>query len=311
MNRIETSIRFLALAARKGRKHIDVNPGATAHLFHLPLRQAHRDFMIKSCDRKWAELNRRLNQLERIVSRLDLPRESISNDTRSAPTQSESKEENDSADNPAETETRSVEITPTDSDTNRDGMSTGGDMDELITQPEDDLKSPELTLLINAYNQKTKQALWNCSHIYKLRDSIENSKDKRDSAVSAIIVRTRTEKQHEVEHELQNVAASRAASEQDELHEKCAGIAANLAVKDKDLARLQKQLQSLSSLPVSTEESNCAQGRREARELSSQIRRERASKVSLETERQKIFMRLVKSSHHVHVLVSRELASKM
>ncbi|KAG6958969.1 hypothetical protein JG687_00009057 [Phytophthora cactorum] len=255
-----------------------------------------KEACCKNCDRKWDDLNRRLKQLESI----------------------------------------SVEITPTDSDTNHEGPPTAEDLDEPIAEPGDDLESkspPKLMLLINAYNQLndgvlTKQkeednmvtdmelgiddktnSVKLRSQIYKLRDAIKRQKDKRDAAIAAIIVHTHAEKHAELEQQLQKIAASGVSNEQEDLHDKCAGIAAKLAEKDKELARLQKQLLSLNSLPMSTEESDGALGKREAHELSNKIRLEQASKASLETERQKVVTRLMKSSRQIQALVTKELSS--
>lgn len=308
------------------------------------------------CDRKWADLSRRLKQLERVVSRLEVPPASAFNavssssyefygetepsrgassptfidltddidpdmDADSSPMLAEGKESKTSADIPAEDQARSVEITPTDSETNHESSLTTGGPNEPTTPPVDDfeLKSlPELTLLIHAYNQLNDQVLMaqrgekvraeeNRVSSGELLGQIRN----RDAAIAAIIVCIRAENREELEHELENATASGAASEQDDLHEKCGGIASKLAEKDNELARLQKQLRPLSSLPMSTEECDGALGRREAQELSSKIRLEKASKTSLETERNKIFTRLMKSSRQIQELVTKELSSKM
>ncbi|KAG3017136.1 hypothetical protein PC121_g803 [Phytophthora cactorum] len=330
-----------------------------------------KEACCKNCDRKWDDLNRRLKQLESIVSRLDLPREFTFNgrssssyelygnvesspgdssptfidltddvdvevDAGSDPIRSEENENNELAENVTENHSRSVEITPTDSDTNHEGPPTAEDLDEPIAEPGDDLESkspPKLMLLINAYNQLndgvlTKQkeednmvtdmelgiddktnSVKLRSQIYKLRDAIKRQKDKRDAAIAAIIVHTHAEKHAELEQQLQKIAASGVSNEQEDLHDKCAGIAAKLAEKDKELARLQKQLLSLNSLPMSTEESDGALGKREAHELSNKIRLEQASKASLETERQKVATRLMKSSRQIQALVTKELSS--
>ncbi|KAF1789301.1 hypothetical protein GQ600_15751 [Phytophthora cactorum] len=195
-----------------------------------------KEACCKNCDRKWDDLNRRLKQLESIER----------------------------------------EITPTDSDTNHEGPPTAEDLDEPIAEPGDDLESkspPKLMLLINAYNQLndgvlTKQkeednmvtdmelgiddktnSVKLRSQIYKLRDAIKRQKDKRDAAIAAIIVHTHAEKHAELEQQLQKIAASGVSNEQEDLHDKCAGIAAKLAEKDKELARLQKQLLSLIRYP--------------------------------------------------------------
>ncbi|KAG6962997.1 hypothetical protein JG688_00008346 [Phytophthora aleatoria] len=357
------SIRLFAHAVLKRTQHTNANPRATIPLLQLRQRRVLRDFMMS--------VVRRLKQLESIVSRLDLPREFTFNgrssssyelygnvesspgdssptfidltddvdvevDAGSDPIRSEENENNELAENVTENHSRSVEITPTDSDTNHEGPPTAEDLDEPIAEPGDDLESkspPKLMLLINAYNQLndgvlTKQkeednmvtdmelgiddktnSVKLRSQIYKLRDAIKRQKDKRDAAIAAIIVHTHAEKHAELEQQLQKIAASGVSNEQEDLHDKCAGIAAKLAEKDKELARLQKQLLSLSSLPMSTEESDGALGKREAHELSNKIRLEQASKASLETERQKVVTRLMKSSRQIQALVTKELSS--
>ncbi|ETM38709.1 hypothetical protein L914_15041 [Phytophthora nicotianae] len=318
----------------------------------------------KNCDRKWDDLNRRLKQLESVVSRIGLPRprgtfngrrssryddfesslidltEDVDMEakTGSNATQSEEKENNGSVENTPGNQSRSVEITPTDSDTNRESPPTAEDLDEPTTEPGDELESklaPELRLLINAYNQLNDDVLAKQkeeekmvtdmelaidedkanlvklrSQIYELRDAIKRQKDERDAAVVAIIMHTHAKKLAENKEELQKIATSGVSNEQEDLHEKCAGIAAKLAEKDKELARLQKQLRSLSSLPMNTKESDGALGEREAHELSNKIRLEQTSKASLETERQKIFTRLMKSSRQIQALVIKEITSK-
>ncbi|KAF1793196.1 hypothetical protein GQ600_14878 [Phytophthora cactorum] len=357
------SIRLFAHAVLKRTQHTNANPRATIPLLQLRQRRVLRDFMMS--------VVRRLKQLESIVSQRDLPREFTFNgrssssyelygnvesspgdssptfidltddvdvevDAGSDPIRSEENENNELAENVTENHSRSVEITPTDSDTNHEGPPTAEDLDEPIAEPGDDLESkspPKLMLLINAYNQLndgvlTKQkeednmvtdmelgiddktnSVKLRSQIYKLRDAIKRQKDKRDAAIAAIIVHTHAEKHAELEQQLQKIAASGVSNEQEDLHDKCAGIAAKLAEKDKELARLQKQLLSLSSLPMSTEESDGALGKREAHELSNKIRLEQVSKASLETERQKVVTRLMKSSRQIQALVTKELSS--
>ncbi|GMF42430.1 unnamed protein product [Phytophthora fragariaefolia] len=316
----------------------------------------------KNCDRDWADLNRRLMRLESIVSRFDLRTVSTLDGTSSSPYEikdysslcceeashtsnyidltddvegeAEGESEMSNPDrkitNITDTEPRSIEITPTDSDINHDCPSTTTDLGEAATQPvhdDNELKMPpELALLIESYNQVNDEALAkqkeaaadslakvedegevsgveHKSQLCKLRESI---KEKRDYAVAAIMVCSRARNKDIFEREMKDMATSDAYSEQGDLHEKCAGIAAKLAEKEKELARLKKQLQSVSSL----EESDSAFGQREAQYLFSKIGLERASKVSLETERQKIFTRLMKLSPQIQALVAKELSRK-
>ncbi|EGZ05077.1 hypothetical protein PHYSODRAFT_248555 [Phytophthora sojae] len=232
-------------------------------------------------------------------------------------------------------ESRSVEITPTDSDTNQEDPSTVGDLDEPSAEPvqEYELKMPPgLALLIDAYNQVNDQVLSKQkdekkvetemestadmeekttdtelqSRLHKLRESIKLEKEKRDAAVAAVIVCGYAQKKEEFAREVESMGASDASNEQEDLHAKCAGIAAQLADKEKELSRLQKQLESVRSL----EESYSDLGQREAQDLSSKIGLERASKVALETERQKIFTRLLRTSCQIQEFVAKELSSK-
>lgn len=320
----------------------------------------------KNCDRKWDDLNRRIQKLESILSHLphqntlsgrnssrygdfssssgdlsptfiDLT-EDVDIETKAKPIRSEEKENKELTKNFTETQSRSVEITPTDSDLSQEGPDTTGDLDEPNADPGDDfeLKSPtELTLLINAFNELNDDVLSKQkeeeimvkdmelvseedktnsdklrSQIYELRDAIKRQKDKRDAAIVTIIVRTRTKTLAKLKEDLQKIATSGESDELEDLHEKCAGVAAKLAEKDKGLARLQKQLRSLSSLPLNAKESDSAVGKREARELSSKIRLEQASTASLKTERRKIIIRIMKSSRQIQALVTKEIARK-
>ncbi|KAH7479863.1 hypothetical protein PRIC2_008144 [Phytophthora ramorum] len=232
---------------------------------------------------------------------------------------------------------RSVEVTPTDSDVNNDSASATVNPQAQSDAPKEELelKHPRAqTHLLDAYNRLNVQVLLKQkeeeamvarmeliidddessavdlkSQIDELRSSIKTEKHQRDAAVAAVIVDSRADNREELARELEKVAASSAPSELEDLHAKCAGIASKLAEKDNEVARLQKQLQSLSSLHVGTEESGSSLGEREAQGLSSKIKLERASKASLETECHKIFTRLMKSSHQIQALVTKELSS--
>ncbi|KAF4037851.1 hypothetical protein GN244_ATG09978 [Phytophthora infestans] len=292
----------------------------------------------KNCDRKWDDLNRRIQKLESILSRL--PRQNTfsgrncsryggfsSSSGDLSPTFIDLTEDVD-----IETEAKPIR------DLSQEGPDTTGDLDEPNADPGDDfeLKSPtELTLLINAFNELNDDVLSKQkeeeimvkdmelvseedktnsdklrSQIYELRDAIKRQKDKRDAAIVTIIVRTRTKTLAKLKEDLQKIATSGESDELEDLHEKCAGVAAKLAEKDKGLARLQKQLRSLSSLPLNAKESDSAVGKREARELSSKIRLEQASTASLKTERRKIIIRIMKSSRQIQALVTKEIARK-
>ncbi|KAL4169178.1 hypothetical protein KRP22_010101 [Phytophthora ramorum] len=232
---------------------------------------------------------------------------------------------------------RSVEVTPTDSDVNNDSASATVNPQAQSDAPKEELelKHPRAqTHLLDAYNRLNVQVLLKQkeeeamvarmeliidddessavdlkSQIDELRSSIKTEKHQRDAAVAAVIVDSRADNREELARELEKVAASSAPSELEDLHAKRAGIASKLAEKDNEVARLQKQLQSLSSLHVGTEESGSSLGEREAQGLSSKIKLERASKASLETECHKIFTRLMKSSHQIQALVTKELSS--
>ncbi|KAK1944668.1 hypothetical protein P3T76_004580 [Phytophthora citrophthora] len=227
---------------------------------------------------------------------------------------------------------RSVEITPTDSDINHEVDWETGEADKPSAPRKADLEfeiPPDLAILINGYNEANGQVLTKQreekmlvldldtedldnmrmssqqDQICKVRDIIDKEKSMRDAAVAAIILFNCVEKHKDIGQEIQTVVASEGAFNQDALHEKCAGIATKLEEKDIELARLHKQLKSLSLLPT-----NSVIGAQEAQELSSKIGMERAAKLSLETERQKIFSRLMKSSLQIQAMVSEELADK-
>ncbi|KAG6618497.1 uncharacterized protein IUM83_01361 [Phytophthora cinnamomi] len=343
--------------ARRARRYDDEKTGASHG-------------SCKTCGRDWADFNRRLTQLENIISRLDLPTANTFGGHSSSPYEisgdaeqprddssrtsnfidltDDFEDEVEAAENvrsvmgdnsngsatPVTGESRSVEITPTDSDTNHEGPSTAGDLDEPTSEPVHEFESkmpPGLGLLIDTYNQINDQVLSEqkeekkvvtamksmtdgeeaCgaelqSRVCKLSELIKLEKEKRDAAVAAVIVCGLGDKKAEFARDVESMGTSDAANEQEDFHEKCAGIAAKLVEKEKELARLQKQLQSVSSL----DESDSALMQRESQDLSSKIALERASKTSLETERQKIFTRLMKSSRNIQALVAKELSSE-
>lgn len=325
-----------------------------------------------NCGRDWAELNRRVTQLESILSRLDLPTASIFDGRGSSPYEinggmERPRDESSSTSNfidltddfeddaegdvrsemggnregratdttMTDIESRSVEITPSDSDTNHEVPPTTEDLDEPSTEPvqEYELKLPPgLTAFIDAYNhingralskqKEEKKAVADMesmangeetsetelqSRLCELREAIKLEKGKRDAAVAAVIACGCAKKKEKFARDMETMGGSGTTNEQENLHEKCAGIAAQVAEKEKELARLQKQLQSVSSL----EESDSLLGQREAQDLSNKIGLERASKMSLETERLKIFSRLMKSSRQIQALVAKELSRKV
>ncbi|KAG1693636.1 hypothetical protein DVH05_023039 [Phytophthora capsici] len=243
--------------------------------------------------------------------------------------QSESKVDNEPFSVSAQNHPRSVEITPTYSDTNHEGEWETGDAEKPTDQAKTDVESADLAILINGYNEFNDQVLMKQreerklvadmgakdmsnsymatqrSQIYELRDIIDTEKNMRDAAVAAIILFNCVEKENEIGQDLLKVVATDDAAKQDALHEKCAGIATKLQEKDTELTRLYKQLQSLSSLIGHGE-----RGDQEAQALSSKIDVERAAKCSLETERHKIFSRLMKASPQIQAIVSEELADK-
>lgn len=328
---------------------------------HRELPNDYRENWCTNCERKWSDLDRRLKQLESIVARIGVSRGEFFNSTSvshyerdisaklvqkasaqicidltgnigvegcGVSLQSESKVDNEPFSVSAQNDPRSVEITPTYSDTNHEGEWETGDAEKPTDQAKADVESPDLAILINGYNEFNDQVLMKQreerklvadmgkdminsrtatqrSQIYELRDIIDTEKNMRDAAVAAIILFNCVEKENEIGQELLKVVATDDAAKQDALHEKCAGIATKLQEKDTELTRLLKQLQSLSSLIGHGE-----RGDQEAQALSSKIDVERAAKCSLETERQKIFSRLMKASPQIQAIVSEELADK-
>ncbi|RLN73194.1 hypothetical protein BBJ28_00017935 [Nothophytophthora sp. Chile5] len=149
------------------------------------------------------------------------------------------------------------------------------------------------------------------SRIYELRASIKIEKDKRDAAVAAVIAHDWEKKHEELALKLETLTASSVSVEHQDWHERCAAIAVKLEGKDKELAALGVQfktgLESLTSLLAVLEETKDAAARRRLQKLSSQIGLEQASRAFLETERQMVFMRILKSSRHIQTLVKTQL----
>ncbi|RLN73195.1 hypothetical protein BBJ28_00017936 [Nothophytophthora sp. Chile5] len=138
------------------------------------------------------------------------------------------------------------------------------------------------------------------SQIEELRVSINNEKHKRDSAVAALIAHdwaTRSTALQIAMKRMEEVDASSAI-----LHKRCADIASQLEGTKEVLAALGDRIEFLN------ESGNDNRGRyAELGALSSKFAAEQYAKGRLESECERAFMELLKSSHQIRVMTRRRL----
>ncbi|KAE9035016.1 hypothetical protein PR002_g7812 [Phytophthora rubi] len=140
------------------------------------------------------------------------------------------------------------------------------------------------------------------SDIAELRMSISAEKSKRDITVATLIAHEWKPRRDEFKGLLERTEVQDSPNEEQSLHAKWSEIAEQVSLKDKAISDFEKQMDSLGEAGDSSRSRYAEMG-----ELSSKMAAEYAAKMSLESERESVYLDLVKSSTRIRALVRNAL----
>ncbi|KAE9004196.1 hypothetical protein PF005_g13652 [Phytophthora fragariae] len=138
--------------------------------------------------------------------------------------------------------------------------------------------------------------------IAELRMSISAEKSKRDITVATLIAHEWKPRRDEFKGLLERTEVQDSPNEEQSLHAKWSEIAEQVSLKDKAISDFEKQMDSLGEAGDSSRSRYAEMG-----ELSSKMAAEYAAKMSLESERESVYLDLVKSSTRIRALVRNAL----
>ncbi|EGZ05075.1 hypothetical protein PHYSODRAFT_534729 [Phytophthora sojae] len=138
--------------------------------------------------------------------------------------------------------------------------------------------------------------------IAELRMSISAEKSKRDITVATLIAHEWKPRVDEFKELLERSEAQDSPTEEQSLHAKWSDIANQVSLKDKAISDLEKRVDSLGESGGSSRSRYAEMG-----ELSSKMAAEYAAKMSLESERESVYLGLVNSSTRIRALVRKAL----
>lgn len=305
------------------------------------------DGCCESCGRKWGALANRVEQLEEIVSRLNLPLTAASvnnshgekipgsNDSvvidltdDVEPANNEDTEILDESNNDLAAQKSAlldgsgdniVEISPS---TDGEGSQRPATAAELSSTPS------AMDRLVHTYNELNEKVMLNekaeehalarlesivgedqaaavqlRSQIYELRTATKAEQDKRDMAVAAVVVHQYEANRSVIRSEIDEMSTC-TTDEHQSMHEACSRIASQLVETDATLMQLKDNYESMVSAATKSDESNAPKNVTTDK-IAASIERKQAKRASLEDERRKIFLKLVKSNHQIQKLVFR------
>ncbi|KAJ8537468.1 hypothetical protein ON010_g13130 [Phytophthora cinnamomi] len=138
--------------------------------------------------------------------------------------------------------------------------------------------------------------------IAELRMSISAEKSKRDITVATLIAHEWKSRRNEFKGVLERTEVQDLPTEEQSLHAKWSEIASQVSLKDNVILDLERRMDSLGDSGGSSHSKYAEMG-----ELSSKMAAEYSAKISLENEREGVYLGLVKSSARIRALVRKAL----